>query len=115
MPSEHAEQVTFVREFERIYPSIRIFAIPNGGYRHAATAKKLKMEGVKKGVPDLFIPEWALWIEMKRTNGGTLSADQRDWIEYLESIGHSVIVGRGYLDALEQIEVFLYNKTILNK
>lgn len=33
-----------------------VFAIPNGGHRHKATAGKLKAEGVKAGIPDLFLP-----------------------------------------------------------
>ena len=72
---------------------IRIFAIPNGGARHPAVAYKLKAEGVLRGVPDLYIPEWKLWIEMKRIKGGVLSDDQKDWIEYLESVGDHVRVG----------------------
>lgn len=103
LPTEHLEQVTFVAEFERLYPDARIFAIPNGGFRHKATAQKLSAEGVKKGIPDLFVPEKLLWVEMKRTKGGTLSKDQKDWIQYLEAIGHTVIVGKGYKHALEQI------------
>lgn len=105
-PTEHAEQVTFVREFERLYPGVRIFAIPNGGLRAKATAVKLKQEGVRKGVPDLYVPEWNLWIEMKRVKGGGLSPEQKDWIEYLEAIGHTVIVGKGWQHAMEQVEAF---------
>jgi hypothetical protein len=41
---------------------------------------------------------------MKRETGGVLSPVQRDWIEYLEGIGHRVIVGRGFEDAKRQIE-----------
>jgi hypothetical protein len=43
-------------------------------------------------------------VEMKRETGGVVSPVQRDWIEYLESIGHRVIVGRGFEDARRQIE-----------
>ena len=32
-----------------------IFAIPNGGKRHIGTARKLKAEGVRSGVPDIFL------------------------------------------------------------
>ena len=100
MHSEHVEQVTFVAMFERQHPSVRIMAIPNGGLRHKTVAQKLKAEGLKKGVPDLFVPAWLLWVEMKREKGGRLSAEQKDWIAYLESIGHTVIVGKGWKDAL---------------
>lgn len=106
IPSEHAEQVTFVREFERRYPEVRIFAIPNGGYRHKRTADNLKAEGVKKGVPDLFIPAWNLWIEMKRVKGSQTSKEQKDWIEYLNSIGHTAVICKGYEEALKACEEY---------
>ena len=38
-------------------PELRLlFAVPNGGHRHRAVAARLKDEGVKAGVPDLFLP-----------------------------------------------------------
>jgi len=90
--------------FRRSYPDTRIFAIPNGGSRSASQGASLKAEGVSPGLPDLFIPEWLLWVEMKREAGGIVSPVQRDWIQYLEGIGHRVIVGRGFEDAKRQIE-----------
>lgn len=106
VPTEHAEQVTFVAEFEREYPGVRIFAVPNGGLRNKQVAQKLKQEGLRKGVPDLFVPAWNLWIEMKRIKGGALSPDQKDWIAYLESVGHSVIVGKGWQAAMEAVKAW---------
>jgi hypothetical protein len=41
---------------------------------------------------------------MKRETGGIVSPVQKDWIAYLESIGHRVIVGSGFEDAKRQIE-----------
>ena len=64
----------------------------------------LKAEGVSAGVPDLYVPAWSLWVEMKRSIGGTVSPVQHDWVTYLEGIGHSVIIGRGFEDAKRQIE-----------
>ena len=69
---EHIEQVNFVNWFEYNYPTIKIIAVPNGGKRAISVAKKLKAEGVKRGVPDLFIPELKLWIEMKKVKGGSV-------------------------------------------
>jgi hypothetical protein len=63
----------------------------------------LKAEGVSAGVPDLFIPAWLCWIEMKREKGGVLSPEQRDWHAYLTGLGHHVIVGRGQEDAKEKM------------
>jgi len=104
MESEHLQQVRLVAWFRRTYPDVRVFAVPNGGARSGVQGAKLKAEGVTPGVPDLFVPEWSLWIEMKRESGGIVSPVQRDWIAYLESIGHRVIVGHGFEDAKRQIE-----------
>jgi len=106
-PSEHSEQVGFINWFRSQYPEILIFAIPNGEKRAISVAKRLKMEGVVRGVPDLFIPAWNLWIEMKRVSGGRLSTDQKQMISYLENIGHSVIVGKGATDASQHIRKFM--------
>ncbi len=103
MKSEHLEQVEFVAWFRKTYPGIRIFAIPNGGARSVSQGMALKSEGVVKGVLDIFIPEWLLWVEMKKSKGGVLSPEQKDWIQYLESIGHRCIVGRGFEDAQKQV------------
>lgn len=104
VPSEHLEQVRLVSWFRRNYPGVRIFAIPNGGLRSASQGAALKASGTVAGIPDLFVPEWLLWVEMKRETGGVVSPVQRDWIAYLEGIGHHCIVGRGFEDARRQIE-----------
>ena len=83
---------------------MRIFAIPNGEARSKAAGARLKLEGVSPGVPDLFVPEWQLWIEMKRAKGGTISPAQKDWHAYLATIGQRVIVGYGVEDARRQIQ-----------
>ena len=106
VPSEHFEQREVVRWFRQTWPGVRIFAIPNGGARSKATAGRLKAEGVASGVPDMFVPAWRLWVEMKRTKGGSLSPEQKDWRDYLQSVGYWVIVGKGADDAKRQISAF---------
>ena len=73
-------------------------------------AKRLKAEGVVRGVPDLFVPAWNLWIEMKRVSGGRLSPDQKQMIEYLEGARHTVIVAKGATDASQQVLKFMEGK-----
>ena len=104
MPTEHAEQVTFVQWFRRQFPDVLIFAIPNGGHRNAIVASKLKAEGVIRGVPDLFIPAWGLWVEMKRAKGGLLSSEQKHMIGYLEANGYDVIVANGAENAISRVK-----------
>ena len=109
-PSEHSEQVGFINWFRAKYPDVLIFAIPNGEKRAISVAKRLKMEGVVRGIPDLFVPAWTLWIEMKRVSGGRLSTEQRQMIKYLEGVKHTVIVGKGATDASQQVLKFIEGK-----
>ena len=56
--------------------------IPNGGTRDPIEAKHLKQQGVKSGVPDLFLPVprgkyHGLYIEMKTEHGHT--SDSQEW------------------------------------
>ena len=103
-PTEHEEQREYVRWFRQTYPDVRIMAIPNGGARSQATAGRLKAEGVSPGVPDLFVPAWGLWVEMKRAKGGKVSPEQKEWHSYLASCGYRVIIGLGQTDAIKQTQ-----------
>ena len=104
--TEHEEQREFVSRFRQTYPGIRIMAIPNGGARSKTTAARLKVEGVSPGVPDLFVPAWGLWIEMKRTKGGSVSAEQKDWLFYLDQVGYTAIVCCGSDEAMRVVKEF---------
>lgn len=104
LTNEHDEQSSLMRWAEwnhRTIPELRnLFAIPNGGWRHPATAARLKAEGVSPGVPDLFLA-WpscgfaGLFIEMKRKVGGHLSPAQQEWREKLTLAGYRVEVCKG--------------------
>jgi len=109
IPTEHEEQRELVRWFRHRWPLVRIMAIPNGGARNIATATRLKAEGVSAGVPDLFVPAWRLWVEMKRTKDGRASPQQKDWIEYLRSIQYTCLIAHGAEDAKAQITAHLEN------
>jgi len=111
IPTEHQEQVEFVQWFRRQYSGVRIFAIPNGESRSQSAGARLKAEGVSAGVPDLFIPAWNIWIEMKRSKGGSVSEKQKDWIAYLESVGHQVFVCKG-ADSAKEVAIKVYELTL---
>ena len=101
--TESSEQQGFVMWFRNRFPETLIFAIPNGEYRAKTTAKRLVQEGVVSGVPDLYIPEWRVWVEMKRRSGGRVSKEQERIHRYLKKIGDVVIVGYGAEDASAKI------------
>jgi len=103
--SEHVLQVNCVNWYRLVYPKQAhlLFAIPNGGWRNATTAAKLKAEGVVAGVPDLFlaIPRGefhGLWIEMKNGKAGRLSESQKGMIELLRSQGYKCEVCHSALE-----------------
>ena len=106
-PSEHEEQKGFIDWWRVRFPDVLIFANPNGEHRAISVAKRLKAEGVVRGVPDLYVPKLKLWIEMKRQKGGRLSAEQKAIIQYLEGIGDAVIVGYGAEDASRKVLEFI--------
>jgi hypothetical protein len=101
--SEHLEQIGFVDWFRRKFPNILIFAIPNGGVRDIGTAIKLKDEGVVRGIPDLMIPAFKIFIEFKRKKGGVVSKDQEHIIEYLQRHGYTVYICYGAEDASRRV------------
>ena len=109
---EHIEQVKFVNWLLLKFPEIRFYAIPNGGHRNIIVARQMKAEGVMRGVPDLHFPSLRLWVEMKKKKGGRLSADQREWKDYLKEIGDTFLVCNGFDDAVRQFEGIINGKQI---
>lgn len=114
---EHAEQVTLMQWWQLAHkqfgiPEQLLFAIPNGGERNVIVASKLKAEGVRAGVPDLFLA-WdnaefsGLFIEMKKTKGGRVSSAQKEFMDLLFSAGYLAVVCHGWAEAKAVIEQYL--------
>lgn len=85
VPTESEEQQTLFRWAAMQcgkYPELALmFHIPNEGKRSWMTGGRMKAEGLKSGVPDIFLPVprgefHGLFVEMKRTKGGTAYAPQ---------------------------------------
>ena len=115
-PHEHVHQLTLIKWFDREYPALsgRIFAIPNGGLRNISVAVKLKLEGVRPGVPDLFLPYpsngyHGLFIELKNEKGRP-TKEQIDWVEYLSASGYKAEIVYGWIEASEFIADYLSKK-----
>jgi len=91
-----------------------LYAVPNGGDRAMAVAVKLKAEGVKKGVPDLFLPVMqfdsgyhGFFIEMKYGQG-KLSPEQKRFLEFVEIQGNfKVGVFYCWIDARDALIEYL--------
>lgn len=77
--------------------------------RQAAVLKKM---GVKRGVPDLCLPVargqfHGLYIEMKRSDGGTVSDDPLWWIEQLIGNGYASVICDGWESGKEALLWYL--------
>ena len=97
-----------------------LFAIPNGAKlpyrgkgksRYSPEAMRLKEEGLKPGVPDVFLPiprgEYhGLWIEMKFGNNKVTPA-QKEWLWMLDQQGYKVKVCYGFIEAKNVIIDYL--------
>lgn len=115
-PTEHEEQVhlmTWARLNAWKYPALkRLIAIPNGGLRNQVVAIKLRQEGVKPGVSDLFLahPQGAyagMWLELKRAKGGRVTQNQKDWITDMLAAGYWAMVCHGWDQAREALIEYL--------
>lgn len=117
MPTEHEEQravIQWAHVHGRAWPELDLlFAIPNGTYTASVKArKKAVAEGVRKGVPDLFLPvarggKHGLFIEMKRRKGGSLEPEQRQWLTWLAAQGYATHRCNGSDEAIQVISDYL--------
>jgi hypothetical protein len=95
------------------YPELEwIFHVPNGGKRNKPEALRLKTAGVKRGVPDLWLPVprgkyHGLVIELKRLVGGRVESEQAAWLTALAANGYRAVVCKGADAAVREIENYL--------
>lgn len=116
IPTEAQEQTALFQwaaMMEGRIPELRLMHhIANGGTRNQIEAVHLKQQGVKAGVPDIFVPcmrggYGGLFIEMKRRKGGRLSEAQREMIDNLRCCGYRVEVCDGWEEARDTICEYL--------
>lgn len=115
--SEHAHQVALFcaisqPEIQAKYPELMLaFAIPNGGMRDKITAGRLKAEGVKSGVWDIFLPVPirpfnGLWIEMK-VRPNKLTSEQHEWYCKLAPYGYDWFVAYTWQEAFDKMIAYI--------
>lgn len=116
IPTEAEEQESLFRwaAYSRVkYPELDLlYHIPNEGQRKPVTGYRLKRQGLRPGVPDICLPvpnvvNTALYIELKRRDGGRISESQRWWITQLNKVGCRAVVCRGWDEARAEIERYL--------
>lgn len=112
---EHAEQVALMAwatYSTQRYPVLRwLHAIPNAGKRTPRMAAWFKAEGLKSGVPDLFLPcarngFHGLYIELK-VGANKPSDNQRDFLDFAAEQGYLAVVCYSWEEARETIVEYL--------
>ena len=105
--AEARRQAAIVLYVRTVAPQVRIFAVPNGGYRTKAEAARLKWTGVLAGVLDLvlLLPQGNVAHWETKTAYGRLSKEQRDHIAWLDENGHPWAVVKSIDDARRELEI----------
>lgn len=137
--TESRIQAEVIKWFELMHRSLGVpdsrllFAIPNGGARHIRTGVRLKAEGVRAGIPDLFLSvprriaegqtelsasvtglthmRYGLYIELKTWEGKT-SDPQRQVMAALRSQGYEVALARGVAQAQQAITAYCNGREV---
>lgn len=116
--SEHSQQSAIfawaaLPDVRERYPLLKwMFAIPNGFYSTAGQKGKMKAEGLRSGVPDIFLPvrrndgACGMFLEMK-SDRGKLSSIQSEWLTYLITQGYHVAVAYSFEEATTIITRYL--------
>lgn len=114
--TEEDEQRTlfeWVKLQEGTHPELKLlFHVPNEGKRSYVTGGRMKAAGLKKGVPDLWLPVpkgryHGLVIELKREKGGRVSDEQMEWIKALTINGYRAVIAFGWDAARKEIADYL--------
>lgn len=98
--TEGQEQPLFLAEFRKAWPDVLIFSIPNGANAGPREKSRLKTQGLVSGVPDLFVPAWHLFIELKQTKSGKTSEKQDIVMDKLRVLGYTCYVAFGAVEAM---------------
>jgi len=113
---EHPEQVQVIRWWRKYHgtfglPEISLFAIPNANKRTQRGGDRLKQEGMRAGVSDLFLaanlfPWGGAFCEMK-SEEGTLSVSQSTFLYAMEMEGYQTAVCYSAREAIEFFKNYL--------
>lgn len=105
--SEEAIQKAFFQWVKLACPKgVICFAVPNGEFRHKATAARLKTLGVMAGVADVVVvlPDISVGFIEFKANKGVPNADQREFRKRCEAIGAPYAICRDSTEAKELVE-----------
>jgi len=108
IPTEEQEQQMFIGWL--VISDLNYWHTPNSTYTKSWKQKaRNKLMGVQSGIPDLFVivNNQLVGVEMKRTKGGVVSANQKVWIERLNNANVPTKVCKGAQEAIKYIQEFM--------
>jgi hypothetical protein len=115
--AEGDEQTELIAEFRARYPveGPLLIHIPNGGSRkNSFEGWRLKQQGVRAGVSDLFLPVarggfFGLWIEFKAAppNDADPTDSQLEWLRLMREQGYHAELCLGVAAALAVLEAYM--------
>jgi len=115
---EHEEQVAFFDYVDIMMNSNpdyeNIFAIPNAGKRSIGAGSYYRAEGLRAGVPDVFVavPNAkfpGLFMEFKYKKGKT-TEQQEQWLNRLSRVGYACVIVRSSDAAIRVVDKYLRDK-----
>jgi hypothetical protein len=93
-----------------LHPDVRVYAIPNGGFRLGLEAIRMKAEGVRSGITDLvFLAPGGKtgWLETKTTaRSSRLLPTQEGFMNFCLRSGHLWGVYRTVEEGLAQVRAW---------
>lgn len=114
---EGEEQAELIQRFRAEFPDVGplLIHVPNGGYRkNAFEGYRLKSQGVRAGVSDLFLPVarggfFGLWIEFKAAppNDAAVSEKQQEWVGLMRAQGYAAHICLGVAAAMSVLRDYL--------
>lgn len=95
--------MALVARLRQLRPAPLVFAVPNGGGRTRYWGRRLKAEGVKRGVSDLVVleprgPHHGLVVELKKP-GGAASDEQLEFLAACRERGYCALLAQEGLEA----------------
>lgn len=115
--TESGEQIAlfeWIRFNQGSCPELELaFHVPNGGWRHPATAATFRALGVRPGVPDVWLPVprggyTGLVLELKSPTGkGRVRPEQDAWLKALRAEKWATLVATQWEAAANAIALYL--------
>ena len=110
---EQKSLIEWAKWQEKKYPELKMLMhVPNEGKRSKRYGAELKRMGMAKGFPDLglLVPNKiyaGLFIELKADKTKSMTKEQKEWLEKLNSYGYKAVRCNGSEEAIQIIKRYL--------